>query len=120
MKEPGKNRQKEIMKALEEREAKLPCPRCANRSFTLVDGYFNHFIQQELSGVSIGGPSIPTAVVVCNKCGWLAEHALGVLGLLPKEEMPPKTEASPSLAMAGVDKTARIKATKRKRLASAI
>ena len=74
-----------IVKALEERGVNKPCPRCGNSTFSLVGGYFNHFIQTQLGGVSIGGPSIPTAVVVCSKCGWLAEHALGVLNLLPDE-----------------------------------
>lgn len=74
-----------IVSELEARGATLPCPRCGNGTFAVVGGYFNHFIQASLSGVNLGGPSIPTAVVVCAKCGWVAEHALGTLGLLPTE-----------------------------------
>ena len=77
---------KEILKALEERGAKLPCPRCGNQSFTVIDGYFNQTIQTALKGMVLGGPSVPSVVVVCNRCGYLSQHALGVLGLLPKEE----------------------------------
>jgi hypothetical protein len=79
-------RKKEIIKALEDRGAKLPCPRCSNPSFTLLDGYFNQTIQTNLRGIVLGGPSVPTVVVACTRCGYLSQHALGALGLLPKEE----------------------------------
>jgi predicted RNA-binding Zn-ribbon protein involved in translation (DUF1610 family) len=79
-------RKKEIIKALDEHGAKLPCPRCGNQSFTLLDGYFNQTIQIDLKGMVLGGPSIPSVVVACKKCGYLSQHALGVLGLLPQEE----------------------------------
>ena len=74
-----------IIQALEERGAKLPCPRCGNQQFTLVDGYFNQTVQTELKGMVIGGPSVPSVVVVCTRCGYMSQHALGALGLLPKE-----------------------------------
>jgi predicted nucleic-acid-binding Zn-ribbon protein len=82
MKEDEKQK---IIQALEERGAKLPCPRCGNQQFTLVDGYFNQTIQTELKGMVIGGPSVPSIVVVCTRCGYMSQHALGALGLLPKE-----------------------------------
>jgi len=82
MKEEEKQR---IIKALEEHGASLPCPRCGNQQFTLLDGYFNQTIQTELKGMVIGGPSVPSVVVVCTRCGYMSQHALGVLGLLPKE-----------------------------------
>jgi ribosomal protein S27AE len=76
----------QIIKALNDRGVSQPCPRCGNRSFSLIDGYFNQPVQPELSGgLVIGGPTIPSVVTACNKCGFLAQHALGVLGLLPKE-----------------------------------
>jgi hypothetical protein len=75
-----------IIRAIESKGAKRPCPRCGSSNFSLVSGYFNHFIQSQLGGVRMGGPSIPTAVVACNQCGWLAEHALGVLDLLPEDQ----------------------------------
>jgi predicted nucleic-acid-binding Zn-ribbon protein len=83
------NEQKEkIIQVLNERGAKLPCPRCGNNNFTLIDGYFNQTIQTELKGMIIGGPSVPSVVVACTRCGYLSQHALGALGLLPKEEAP--------------------------------
>jgi hypothetical protein len=75
-----------IIKALADRGATLPCPRCGNDEFTLLDGYFNQIIQEEPRGIVLGGRTIPLVAVVCKRCGWLSQHALGVLGLIPKEE----------------------------------
>ena len=86
MQQISDEKKQEIIKALEERGAKLPCPRCGNQSFTLIGGYFNQTIQTDLKGMVLGGPSVPSVVVVCNRCGYLSQHALGALGLLPKEE----------------------------------
>jgi ribosomal protein L37E len=82
-----------IIKALVERGAKLPCPRCGNDTFTLLDGYFNEIIQSEPKGIVLGGRTIPSVAVACNRCGYLSQHALGVLGLLPKEENQAVEEA---------------------------
>jgi ribosomal protein S27AE len=79
-----KARQEEIIRKLEEKGAKLPCPRCGNGSFTIVDGYFNQTLQNELTGLIIGGPSVPSIVTVCSRCGFLAQHALGALESLPQ------------------------------------
>jgi len=80
------DRKQEIIKALENKGARLPCPRCGNQSFTLLDGYFNQTIQTNLVGIVLGGPSIPSVVIACSRCGFLSQHALGALGLLPKGE----------------------------------
>lgn len=73
----------EIIRALNEKHVQLPCPRCGNSSFTLIDGYFNEMIQPNVNTLNIGGPSIPSIVTACNNCGYLSQHALGALGLLP-------------------------------------
>lgn len=86
MKELSKEDKEKIIRVLNKRGAKLPCPRCRNDNFTLLDGYFNQTLQTEIKGMVIGGPSIPSVVVACNQCGYLSQHALGTLGLLPKEE----------------------------------
>ena len=83
----------QIIAALDRSGARLPCPRCGNTSFSLLDGYFNQTIQAALAGMVIGGLSVPTAVVFCKRCGYLAQHALGVLKLLPKPEPKPEEVA---------------------------
>lgn len=76
-----------IVKILSERGANRPCPRCNNNNFTLLEGYFNQSIQPTINaGIMLGGPSIPSIVVICNNCGYISQHALGILGLLPKED----------------------------------
>jgi len=85
MEELTQEEKDKIVQALKDKGATRACPRCGEPNFTLIDGYFSHFLQRQLGGMTIGGPSIPTAVVACSRCGWLAEHALGGLGLLPGE-----------------------------------
>lgn len=86
MDEFPKEERDRIIAALDKKNATRPCPRCGNESFAIISGYFAHFVQPRLGAVAFGGPSIPTAVVTCTNCGWLAEHALGTLGLLPPAE----------------------------------
>lgn len=79
----------EIIRRLTEKGAVLPCPRCGTKSFNIIDGYFVHPLQEEPGGIVIGGQSVPAVAVVCANCGYLAQHALGALGLLP----PSRAEA---------------------------
>ena len=62
----------------------LTCPMCQNNSFTLADGYFHNTLQSDLVTISIGGQNMPTVAIICTKCGFVSQHALGILGLLPK------------------------------------
>lgn len=80
------DQKQEIVNKLNERKVNLPCPRCNGNNFTLMDGYFNQPIQYDLSKVKIGGTSIPSVLTICNNCGYLSQHALGTLGLLPKKD----------------------------------
>jgi predicted nucleic-acid-binding Zn-ribbon protein len=74
-----------IINRLLEREAKLPCPRCGNTNFSLADGYFAQTVQNNLSTYILSGQTIPSVVVVCNRCGFISQHALGPLDLLPQK-----------------------------------
>lgn len=73
-----------IVKTLTDRGAIRPCPRCGRPDFSLAPGLFSHPLQYKVSSLNLGGQNIPVAVVVCNNCGYLSEHALGTLGLLGK------------------------------------
>ncbi|MBE3112062.1 MAG: hypothetical protein IMZ46_16420 [Acidobacteria bacterium] len=85
-----------IIKALEGAGVALPCPRCGNVNFSLIGGYFNQFLQPRLGGIVIGGPSIPSIGTVCIRCGFIAQHALGPLGLMPTKAEVKTTPAPPA------------------------
>ena len=92
MVEMPQERKDEIKRVLEERGALSPCARCGKHKFTLMGGYFSQVIQLSLDGLMLGGPSIPSAVLSCDWCGHLIQHALGALGLL--EEKPDEAEGN--------------------------
>ena len=92
MQDSTQEQKDKLIKALTDRGANLPCPRCGNGDFTLLDGYFNQIIQETPKGIVLGGRTIPSIVIACNRCGYLSQHALGVLGLLSKEENKPVGE----------------------------
>ena len=71
---------KKIVEALNERGAKLPCARCGNNDFTLLDRLTAISLGDGRS-VTLGGQVIPAALVACTKCGAIYQHAVGVLGL---------------------------------------
>ena len=71
-----------IKKALDERQAKNPCPRCNNEKFFLTEGYFVQSLQKEAKGMVIAGAGLPSVIVICTRCGFMSQHALGALGLL--------------------------------------
>ena len=82
----SEEQKRQIANELEKRGATLPCPRCGNRSFILLDGYFIQPVSTEIGALVLGGPTVPTVVTGCTNCGYLSQHALGVLGLLPSRE----------------------------------
>ncbi len=59
---------------------------CGNKNFILVDGYFNQPLQSNPSGITLGGRTLPSIAIVCSKCGFISNHALGSLDLLPPAE----------------------------------
>ena len=74
-----------IIAVLTEKGAVLPCPRCGKSKFATLEGYFNPTVQKDLNTYVVGGDSIPSTVVICTNCGFMSQHALGALGLLPDE-----------------------------------
>ena len=75
-----------IIKELNSRKTDPSCPMCGNKNFAVADAYFNNILQDDFSSLQLGGPSIPTIPVICTNCGFIAQHALGVLGLIKKDE----------------------------------
>lgn len=83
MKTLSEEDKKKIIEEFAKRGVKYHCPMCGNNNFVVADGYFNNTIQPELKGFILGGPSIPTIPIICTNCGYISQHALGVLNLLP-------------------------------------
>lgn len=73
-----------IINRLNELIPKLSCPMCKSSGFTVADGYFNNPVQFKLPGVAFGGVTIPTIGIVCNHCGFVSQHALKTIDLLPQ------------------------------------
>jgi predicted nucleic-acid-binding Zn-ribbon protein len=71
-----------IKRILDERGVSQPCPRCSNKNFTMAKGYFSQPIQAQLSGY-LEGRALPSIAIICDNCGYISQHALGSLGLLP-------------------------------------
>ncbi|MBY0536620.1 MAG: hypothetical protein K2P88_12290 [Chitinophagaceae bacterium] len=75
----------DIVKRLSEKAPNLRCPMCQTNAFSLADGYFVNTMQSDFNSLALGGQAIPTVAIVCNNCGFVSQHAVGSLGLLPKE-----------------------------------
>ncbi len=57
------------------------CPCCKGRAFSIADGFSMIAIQTDPKAFSIGGKSIPCAVVICDGCAIVSQHALKALGI---------------------------------------
>jgi len=73
-------RREEISQALSAKGVDRPCPRCGNLQFDVVSE-FSIILEEGRSEYSMGGRSIPTVIVACDKCGYVVQHALRALGL---------------------------------------
>jgi len=76
-------RKREIIARLQECGVPKACPMCGKGQWTLMGGYFNHPLQIHLDGLALG-KSVPSVLIICNHCGFMSQHALGTLGLLPR------------------------------------
>jgi hypothetical protein len=78
----------EIIRILQARGAIRPCEVCGQNNFGVQDTAI-HLTVRDLTGpVQIPGTSIPAVAVFCSNCGNIRFHAMGILGLLPREQQP--------------------------------
>ncbi|MGH3686888.1 MAG: hypothetical protein ACRDQY_13815 [Pseudonocardiaceae bacterium] len=59
----------------------LPCPRCTDISFLLVDELAVVPVRSHIGGSLVDGLALPAVRLMCNQCGFLSYHALTKLGL---------------------------------------
>lgn len=69
-----------ITQALQEAGSTLPCPRCGHSSFSLLDGFVLDFVQSGLRNMVVGrNNGLASVVTTCDRCGFMAQHALSTL-----------------------------------------
>ncbi|MDR1492682.1 MAG: hypothetical protein LBT05_08165 [Planctomycetaceae bacterium] len=73
-------------KIIEELPDTFCCPMCHNNDFSIADGYFLNNLQEQLYAYQLTTTALPTIGLICNHCGFVSQHALGILGLLPSQE----------------------------------
>ena len=82
--QPSEKEMEKILEILDGKGIKYKCPMCGHVGFILAQGYFKHFLDTKLKGVALGGPSVPTVGLICSNCGFISQHAVGMLELLEK------------------------------------
>lgn len=84
----------ELIKRLQEKAPSLSCPMCHSRHFTISPGFFLNFLQTNVGEIiNLGGQSIPSFSLICNNCGFISQHAIGVLGLLEDKKDNEKNDS---------------------------
>jgi hypothetical protein len=58
------------------------CPLGPHDNWVVMDGYSRIGMASTSEIVPLGGPGIPCAILVCAECGFVAQMALGVIGIL--------------------------------------
>ena len=61
------------------------CPICHQQKWTIGDEIVSATSVSLGGSTVMGGPFIPMAQIVCSNCGFIAHHALGVLGVNLKD-----------------------------------
>lgn len=79
-----KEREREVLAALENVGVLNMCPLCRQSGFQLFPGYFVNIVQQDIGVVKLEGKSIPVVILMCKNCGFVSQHSLASLGLLPE------------------------------------
>ena len=65
----------------------IECPMCHNRHFAILDGFLVLPVPDDYkTSIFQAQKSMPAIAVICTKCGFISQHALGILGLLDKDK----------------------------------
>lgn len=59
--------------------ANVRCPMCGGNHFSILDGYLRNDVQRNLNSFTIGGETVPSVAIICDKCGFISQHAVGVI-----------------------------------------
>lgn len=78
-----KERANAIIQALNKKGVNKPCPRCGHPHFGVVAETSIPLSNDPIFRFS--DPVVPTVIIACNNCGFLTQHALGALEMVPEE-----------------------------------
>ena len=67
-----------LIQSLTQRLNGSKCPMCGHQQFTVAEGYSITPIQYDIKNYSIGGKALPAINLICNNCGFVSSHAIGV------------------------------------------
>jgi ribosomal protein S27E len=75
-----------IIDRIRERVPDAKCPSCGHEQFSLspLGYFFNTTFPDKEAAQNLFGPKsmIPTMAVICQRCGYVGQYALGTLGLI--------------------------------------
>jgi hypothetical protein len=73
----------------------LTCPFCNTQNWIVADGYVLTPLSNDPPNINIGGPSLPSAALVCSQCGHTVLFNLSALGIrdLVERKITPEGEA---------------------------
>lgn len=76
-----------IVKRLNELIKDVKCPMCGNNHFILSEDYAQVLVNDGIRNVKLG-TTMPTACVICSRCGFASFHVIGVVtpDLMNKEQ----------------------------------
>jgi predicted nucleic-acid-binding Zn-ribbon protein len=78
-----KNRQEEVISALKEKGATQPCPRCNNLEFEILgETKIELYTPPLVPPFPVVRSQVPVVLISCKRCGYIAHHSKGVLGLV--------------------------------------
>lgn len=75
----NKEEGEKFIKIINEKKIQLVCPMCKSQNFFLLEGYFNTVLQENIQNILLGGLSVPSVPFVCSTCGFISQHAIGIL-----------------------------------------
>ena len=75
-----------IIATLKERGAKASCEICDQNNWAVTDQPGSVIIEDKSGSWTVPPPRIPAAVLICNNCGNIRLHAMGVMGKMETDE----------------------------------
>lgn len=79
------DRQKNTIQTNLQSKIRGTCPMCGQSNWTLGEEVVASNTTSLQGGMAIGGQFVPMVQLICNNCGFVAHHAVGVLGINLRE-----------------------------------